>query len=127
MLSNILQWCSCDIERPWLYAFGTLVASFYKSGLPLQTPGIAVIFVRDLLSPALISCPFCHCPLSPPCEVSAHLCTLVFKGRDKGKGRDFASLSEVLSPCNVHFRQQSKCYHLAVNMEPCIENICILT
>lgn len=63
----------------------------------------------------------------PPCEVSAHLCTLVFKGRKKGKGRDFALLSEALSPCNVHFTQQSKCYQLTVKMEPCIENMCILT
>lgn len=50
-----------------------------------------------------------------------------FKGRKKGKGRDFASLSEALSPCNVHFTQRSKCYHLTVKMEPCIENTCILT
>lgn len=56
------------------------------------------------------------------------ICTLWFsKEEKKGKGRDFASLSEALSPCNVHFTQQSKCYHLAVKMEPCIENICILT
>lgn len=110
-----------------------LVASFYKSGLPLQTPGVAVIFARDLLSPALISCPFCHCPLSPlPLLASMWgFGPSVHSGfqrkEKKGKGRDFASLSEALSPCSVHFTQQCKCYRLAVRTEPCIENICILT
>lgn len=82
-------------------------------GPPPQTPDIGVMFARDLLLPALISCPFCHCPLSLlPLFVSTWgFSPSVHSGLQQGKKKknenedvsgavpvNFASVSKALSP-----------------------------